>query len=86
MNSHQRKKHRTKMVAELVSVIDKMTDKDMAEILKRNIFLEKQLSRFENRTRSKYKLTEHGGNWFHLVPADEHAAAYLDKQERVDWA
>lgn len=87
MNSHQRKKHRTKMVAELVALIDKMTDEDMAEILKHNIFLEKQVGRFESMTRSRYKLTDYGGNWFHLVPADEYAAAYMDEQERKEhWA
>ena len=87
MNAHQRKKHHTKIVAEMMELIDQMEAKDYAEILRDNVLLRQQIASINPRTRSRYKLADFGGNWFHLVPADEHAAAYLEKQERVEpWA
>ena len=77
MNARQRRVSRKKLIADFHQAVNALTEQDVAEILKENLLLNRQISRFSNHMDTKFKLESHGGNWFYLVPADEYAEQYL---------
>lgn len=56
MNAHQRKVARKKQLEDFCKAVDALTEEDVAEILKQNLLLHQQITRFSSHMNMTFKL------------------------------